>query len=230
MDWKKKWEQIAFTESNLMAQVGRISVVSSITNATMIEIEKDIVLKMNILKSDNLLDVCCGNGLLSSLLAKHCQSVTGVDFTEALIQTAQNNFGRAGVSFYWGDAFDLSALFENQKFDKILLYFSFQYFDSFEKGKKVISEMLKLLAPNGVIFIGDVPDYARYGNHYKTVLQRIRFHYVNLRGKNQIGKFWKESEMLKIEESLNLSIEIKKQPPHLPYSSYRQDYLLKPKQ
>ncbi len=228
MNWLNLWEVIAREEENLFLQVGRVSRKKKIDTATLRLIAQDIQEKLALSEKEKVLDVCCGNGMLTVLIAPHCKSVTGLDFSPTLIQTARLHHLLPNTKYLNGDACHLSSILP-EKYDKILLYFSFQYFDTYKKGKKVIGEMLKVLEPEGVILIGDVPDYALYGNHYRTIPEKMRFHYEYLTGKNQIGKFWKEKELLKIAEELELTAERLTQPETLPYSHYRRDYLLKRK-
>ena len=226
MNWLTLWEGISATEEDPLKQVGRVSREKKIDEAVLQFIVTDIRNKLRLTETDSVLDLCCGNGLLTSMIAPYCNKIKGIDFSETLIKTAKTRFSLPNTDYAVGDAYDLSGL-RPEKYDKILLYFSFQYFDTFEKGKKVIREMLSVFAPGGMILLGDVPDYALYGNHYRTIPQKIRFHYENFTGKNRIGKFWKEKEMELIAADFNLTAERLTQPESLPYSHYRRDYLLK---
>ena len=229
MNWLNLWEEIAKNQENLFQQVGRTSRKGEMNETVLVKIADYLQNQLSLQSQDRLLDVCCGNGMLTVLLSEKCAETTGVDFSNALIETASTHFANDKTHYLSGDALRLSEILEGEKYDKILLYFSFQYFDTFEKGKQVISEMSRLLKPQGVIWIGDVPDYDRYGNHYRTIREKMRFHYAYFTGKNLIGKFWKQKEMAKIADSLSLSLERIMQPEDLPYAHYRSDYCLRKK-
>ena len=115
----------------------------------------------------------------------------------------------------------------DEQFDKIILYFSFQYFDSYQKGFEVIKNLSKHMKPEATILIGDVPDLAKKDVYYNTFSKKLRLIKQNFFGQNDMGKFWSEAEMNRICKSLGLTGEFIKQKSELPFSNYRFDYLIK---
>ena len=99
-------------------------------------------------------------------------------------------------------------------------------YEVLQKGFEAIREMNQLLKPDGKIFIGDVPDYAKLGIFYSSYASRLKYHLKRGLGKSEMGKFWKETEIAKICEKLGLKYQKFSQPEDLPYSAYRVDYLL----
>ena len=225
MDWRKFWNEKAQSSSNLNEQVGR---VLNNSNAGDVKIISNIVdhidSYLNINKNDVILDVCCGNALITKMLASKCSKITGIDISEQLIKLAEKDCP-PNLNLIKGDALNLSETV-NGNFDKILLYFSFQYFDTFDKGKKVISEMNKLLKPGGTIFLGDVTDYSKRWKFYKTTSQKISHIIKRILNKNNMGKFWKKDELDRICNEFSLNGKYLNQPQHLPYAWYRFDYLI----
>jgi len=225
MNWQSFWDKMARNSKNQHQQVGRISSRMPINDIITQNIIKHITQVLQLYPGDSLLDVCCGNGFLAHQLAKRCRRVVGIDISHAQIHLALHDHNAVNTTYYQGDALELSKLIP-QTFDKILLYFSFQYFESVEAGSQVVGEMAKLLHPKGRILIGDVPDSQYFFKYYNTPKRYLSYLYKKARKKNDMGKFWKTKEMEAIAKEHGLKLSILPQPKHLPFSYYRTDYLL----
>ncbi len=225
MNWQEIWSQFAKKSHNPLVQVGRTVNGEPMSEALLDEIVADIVRKTNMQITDNVLDVCCGNGILTQKLSKHCAKIVGIDSEKALITRAKKDFSNKNIAYFEGDALEISKTVD-EKFQVIILYFSFQYFDSIAKGKKVLSEMEYLLSQKGCILLGDVPDGNKIHIFYPNLLHRIRYYISCLTGKNVMGKFWKSQEIHEIADKLQLKVEVSPQKEKLPYNYYRTDYLL----
>ncbi|MEM7373475.1 MAG: class I SAM-dependent methyltransferase [Bacteroidota bacterium] len=225
MDWQAFWDRQAKDHTDPHLQVSRHSRKMSVDEALLDRIAEHIAKHLDLQPEDRLLDVCCGNGMLSSRLAVKCGEVVGVDLSEGLVQQAQSHFPRTNISYLQGDATRLGEVV-NGPFDKINLYFSFQYLDSFSKGKQALTEMLGLLAPGGTIFIGDVPDMRYLSVFYPSWIQRMKYHLNLMLGRSLMGKFWSEKELGRIAKGLDVSVSCLEQAPDLPYAHYRVDYVV----
>lgn len=109
---------------------------------------------LNISKGSSILDLPCGFGRHSNLLAEKGYQVTGMDFKSHFIELAQKNSeekGLAGkVNFILGDMRKLE--FENQ-FDAVINFFtSFGYFDDGENFD-TLKGMAKSLKIGGKLLI-----------------------------------------------------------------------------
>lgn len=117
---------------------------------------------------DYLLDLCCGNGALTTLLVNQCQRGLAVDISEYLINVAKKNFERLPAERYLLS--DVLAFVKDtplaQEFTKLVCYGSFQYLP-----KDVARQLLESLRMrfNNLqrIFIGNVPDKARLMEFYQ---------------------------------------------------------------
>jgi 2-polyprenyl-3-methyl-5-hydroxy-6-metoxy-1,4-benzoquinol methylase len=224
MNWKEIWD-LSGSQENPFAQVGRGGGKNLQDEDQLDAIVQHIVNTLSLTQDDVLLDMCCGNGLLTSRLSKYCKKVVGVDFSEVLIQHARINF--PSIDFICADALQLDPnLFSVQRFDKVNLYFSFQYFDSFEKGKKVIEGVLPLLSSSGKILLGDIPDREYFFSYYNSLIKIGHLIKKMLKDKNDMGKFWSEDELMVICNQLDIKGEKRSQPRQLPYAYYRMDFVL----
>ena len=75
-----------------------------------------IVRRLELTKDDVVLDVCCGNGLLTKRIATHCKLVSGVDFSEILINTANSLSSADNLRYYLSDALRISKIFPGKSF------------------------------------------------------------------------------------------------------------------
>lgn len=225
MNWKELWSQFATSSQDAMRQVGRTVNNNPISDNLINEIVKDIITKTQIAQTDKVLDICCGNGLLTQKIASHCKEIIGIDREEKLIERAKAEFKQDNITYLIGDALQIADIVDD-KFDVIILYFSFQYFDSLEAGQKMISAMLSLLNPNGCILIGDVPDREKLAVFYPRWIDRFRYWITLMTGKNAMGKFWKYEEILQICEKYDAQVKLCPQKKELPYSHYRIDFLI----
>tara|TARA_B110000971_G_scaffold130497_1_gene133429 strand:+ start:1174 stop:1869 length:696 start_codon:yes stop_codon:yes gene_type:complete len=118
-----------------------------------------VVVGLELTEEDTLLDLCCGNGALSTLFFKFCNGGLGVDFSEHLISVAIENFiDSPAVSYELHDVVDFC---KNpvglDKFSKMVCYGSFSYLEP-----NRAEELLRLLKSNFPklqrVFIGNCPD------------------------------------------------------------------------
>lgn len=222
MNWQEYWNQLARAESDPQRQVARVKNQRQLgaedTDAVVWHLSRLLDLK----PTDKLLDLCCGNGLLTRQFARNCERVVGIDLAPAMIESARQHSARPNVQYLQGNATEAKQIVEGP-FDKIILQFSFQYL-SREEGEKAVRGMKRLLKPGGIIVLGDVPDWSRLHVFYPSFLARIKYRIQRWRGTDQMGKFWSEQEMEQISSGLH--VEKLEQPAHLPYSDYRVDYRL----
>lgn len=216
--WKEFWAK-ASLETSRFSQVQR-------AESEIIPIISYLKETLSLQPTDSLLDVCCGNGLITKELSPFCQSVVGVDFSEQLILHA-NKEAPKNVQYLVGDALALEQVVD-KRFDKIILHFSFQYFNQ-KQGEEVIKSLANYLAPKGKIFLGDIPDANRFWSFYNTFWKRFFYFKQYLFGKPQMGVFWSSKALDKMAYSLGLNGVSLQQPSYLPHSHYRFDYLLEKK-
>lgn len=218
MNWEAFWDKQAHAHQPQL-QVGRIGLAGQEGIET--RIAEHIATKLNLQADDVLLDVCCGNGMLTALLASKCKQALGVDLSAKLIEKAKTTHVAANLHFARANALQLSGL--GGKFTKINLYFSFQYFEDYETGRRVLAEMSSLLAPGGAIFIGDTPDARRWWAYYNEPLKWLRYMYQTWKGTEPMGKFWHPKAFQQMADELGLVVEIMAEPADLPYAWYRFD-------
>ncbi len=103
----------------------------------------------------SLLDLGCGNGWFTALLAKNKNlEIVGMDVNLSELKQAARIFQQPNLSFVFGDIFKIQ--FIKNSFDFITLNASIQYFEDL---KLLMNRLIYLLKPNGEIHIIDSPFY-----------------------------------------------------------------------
>ena len=101
-------------------------------------------------ETDNVLELACGDGLGSYMLATKAQSVLGTDISPSFIDYANQYFKRDNLSFQALDA--LNGAF-NTKYDVAVLCGLLEYFTD-EQTDLVMRNVLNALTPEGIAFVG----------------------------------------------------------------------------
>jgi len=91
---------------------------------------------------DRVLDVCCGTGDLAVACARAGGRVTGLDFSERMLERARAKSG--AVEWVQGDA--LALPFEDRSFDAATVGFGVRNLEGLERG---LAELRRVLRPGG---------------------------------------------------------------------------------
>ncbi len=123
------------------------------TQAPLREVEKKLL--TSIPKQSKILDVGCGSGRFSIGAAQIGHNVTGIDITPAAITAATEKAKKLNldnVNFLLGDMAEIP--FGDDEFDCIFCpRFSINAVATFEKRKKAIDEMIRVVKPEGAVYI-----------------------------------------------------------------------------
>ena len=99
-----------------------------------------------------ILEIGCGTGLLLRRLAPHCEAYVGTDIAATAIEQMPRY---DSVTLHHLPADDVTP-FADQRFDAIVMNSVVQYFPDADYLARVTTNALRLLAPGGHLFIGDV--------------------------------------------------------------------------
>jgi len=105
---------------------------------------------------DDVLDMACGTGDLSEILARcRPRSVLGMDFTEAMLEIAQRKAGRKARSngvpaptFRWGDAMEIDL--PDESVDVVTIAFGLRNISS---PQTAVGEFARILRPGGRLVV-----------------------------------------------------------------------------
>ncbi len=117
----------------------------------------------------NILDIATGTGDLAiSLTATNAKEIIGLDISDGMLEVGRQKISSKNldgmISMVIGDSEDLP--FEDSSFDAITVAFGVRNFENLEKG---LSEILRVLKPNGIFVILEtsVPTNPIYRAGYK---------------------------------------------------------------
>ncbi len=124
--------------------------------------------------SGNVLDLGCGNGWLTNVLAENANlEVVGIDLNRVELQQASRLFIKPNLKFVYGDILTLSLPWSG--FDYITVSAAIQYFKNF---KSLIDRLMILLKDKGELHIFDSPFYKT--ETVKEARLRSQVYYRNL--------------------------------------------------
>ncbi len=115
-------------------------------------IEKTQELKQYDLTTISLLDVGCGGGILSEMMARIGINTTGIDICEENIKIAQSHAAKMGLSIEYVHT-SIEQFDNSRKYDVILLMEIVEHVDNLEL---FISKTLEFLKPEGLIFVSTI--------------------------------------------------------------------------
>lgn len=151
--WKQIWTRKGRADSNetdLLAYDGYEA-----TQVNMQEVAAEITRRLDIRKTDKVLEVGCGAGALAQYL--DCQYV-GMDYSPTLVRKHIEILHNQVLE---GEAADL--IFKDKSFDKVICYGVFLYFENKEYAWKALEE-LKRVARKAVL-IGELPIRSHRAEH-----------------------------------------------------------------
>lgn len=143
--WQQIWTRkgrAAGTAEDLLAYDGYEA-----TKVNMQEVAAEIVKRLDIQKTDRVLEVGCGAGALAQYL--DCNYV-GIDYSPTLVQKHIEILHNCVLT---GEAADLP--FKDKFFDKVICYGVYLYFENKEYAARATKELLRV-AKKGVL-IGEIP-------------------------------------------------------------------------
>lgn len=175
--------------------------------------------------SDVLLDLCCGNGALTTYFFARCRGGLGVDFSEYLIEVARRHFvKRPQEAFMLKDVVEFARTYqEPERFTKAVCYGSIQYLP-----KDAAHELLMLLRQRfsglNKVFIGNVPDkqFARtfFGYRYESGIEDSPA--------TEIGIWRTHEEFRALAEETGWHMDVRFMPKDYYCAHYRYDVILLP--
>lgn len=219
MQWQQFWDKQA-EASDADQQVGRITRDGKAVAPEIIAAH--IAQLLDLQADDKLLDVCCGNGALTHLLAKKAAFCSGVDLSPKQIELAKNRYP-AG-DWHCLPAQEVTQL--SRQYHKIALYFSFQYFTRDAEALAVLQALKSVLLPGGRILLGDIPDAAHWWTYYGSWWARLRWLWHRLLSREDMGRFWRQIDLARLAQQAGLNIRFLAEPAELPFAWYRFDAIL----
>ena len=226
-NWKKFWTEYpdSVEEHEFLAQVGHTLNGRPYTNSQFELMVASIRDSLQLTGNEILLDLCCGNGVVTVELAKHCRSVVGVDFSEPLVKIAQKYNGAGNLSYLAMDALlvgNQPGTLADAKFNRVVMYAALQHFQT-DDLVKLLSGIRKVSHKSGTILLGGVLDVSRRQAFLDSPYKRIRYLFYRLIGRDRLGTWWNKDYIRSICKELAMSCEIDDSSSNKPGGHYRFD-------
>ena len=138
-------------------------------------VQRDTDYIFNILEINHdsvVLDLCCGNGIITNKIAMECKYIYGIDFSNRLIDRANKEaveLNIVNISYLISEARHIPL--DNESVDKISCLTSFHYFPNHDYAIGVINEMLRVLKSGGQILITDIPNKDSIGYFFWRLIR-----------------------------------------------------------
>ena len=235
-NWQSFWDSYrnadARSEDDLFVQVGKTIAREPIPRDMFANMVERIVERLQLGREDHLLDMCCGNGLVSFELASVAARVSAVDFADHLIRAARTFKSLPNIDYRVGDVTlpisDLvGAVAADDLPDKFLMNDALAYFDPEALGT-IVDNIRD--ARDGKPFrflLTGIPNSALKWNFYDTPERKLR-HAEHLRAGDDandgMGRWWDAGEIEAACAERGLQVDIQNQPDSI--SDYRMDALI----
>jgi len=121
---------------------------TSILNNTTVEHLHRYAIAKDLAKGKSVLDIACGEGYGSNLLALDAHSVTGVDIDAETISKARTKYVASNLNFIQGNLESIPC--GDKTFDLVV---SFETLEHIEGHEKMLSEIKRVMKPDGIIII-----------------------------------------------------------------------------
>jgi ubiquinone/menaquinone biosynthesis C-methylase UbiE len=121
-------------------------------------------LAQGLVKGKNVLDIACGEGYGSRMLAEYADVVVGIDISqEAVDHAVQKYSSKKNLTFKTGSASQID--FPNQSFDLVV---SFETIEHLIEQSEMIAEIRRVLKPDGALLISSPnrPIYSEESNQH----------------------------------------------------------------
>jgi len=145
---------------------------------------EEICSKIDLKKTNTVLELGCGSGVLGNWIAKRCRQYVGTDLSYMMLQFFSKN-SKENLSLIQGTA-DLTPLPDN-RFDIVILNGVTMHFPNKELLESTLKETKRLVTKPGIIFIGEnvIPsgffwEFAWFNKLSKN-LQRLLLPYMKTR-------------------------------------------------
>ncbi|MCD4681356.1 MAG: methyltransferase domain-containing protein [Bacteroidales bacterium] len=233
-DWKKFWQGYRpinnYGDADLLYQVGKTVGRKAIDSKLFMIMVEEIESSLSLNSDDNLLDLCCGNGVLTYELAKSVNSVVGVDFSRTLIENAKTFKCRDNILYVEHDVKQIpkiSKTLNEIEINKVLLYDGLAYFTKNELNS-LINFIGEFRPPDLKFLIGSVLDSNKKWGFFNTFYRKMN--YVIFRflveKRKGLGAWWDMKHIAEICESNAFKYTFIEQNTLLHTAHYRTDIII----
>lgn len=145
-------------------------------------------LAQELVSGKRVLDIACGTGYGSNILAQKAESVEGVDIDGTVIMKAAVKYKQKNLAFTRGSVEKIP--FENSSFDVVV---SFETLEHIIQHDSMMAEIKRVMKPGGILIIS-TPDKLNYSdlNEYSNPFHKKELYEAEFKG--LLGKYFRHQE------------------------------------
>lgn len=226
--WRSYWN----TAPNVLSddpfkQVGKTVRGQAVTRRQLSIMVRSIVDHLALRPADRVLDLGCGNGMITEQVAQHCSSLVAVDFSVPLIANARSQHSGAHIDYLEADVTDLPTGILCDRFDKIYMQEALQHLD--EAGlSRLLGSLTRSASHEAPLFFGAVPDAMGLRRFYDTPERYAEYQRRLSLGTEAIGTWWDQDRLAVIARLNGYATRFLPQDEALHTAHYRFDMLCVP--
>jgi 2-polyprenyl-3-methyl-5-hydroxy-6-metoxy-1,4-benzoquinol methylase len=187
----------------------------------------DILEILAISKDDTLLDICCGNGVITQRLSRHCKSIVAIDLSNKMIDVAKQFNGNSNIRYINCDFLHIEEnLNTKTKFSKIIMFAALQHF-SHEEFSTIIKKIQFYVGSEFTIMFGFIPNQEYKKAFFSTIRRKVQYLFRKYTNSDVMGTWWNKQELEKSCNKLNLNCEFIEIPINQYGSPYRFHVVIK---
>jgi cyclopropane fatty-acyl-phospholipid synthase-like methyltransferase len=227
-NWQTWWNEVPaqIPESSVFEQVARTRSGEPTGEADITATAEAIVSALELSGREAVLDLCCGNGLLSRRIAAHCRKLIGVDYSYTLVARARKLHSGENIDYLLADVTRIDrTLLGQDDFDAAYMAFSFQYFDH-DMAALLFQRLRALAGTHFKLFLESIPDRERIFAFYDTPERHEEYRRRKAEGTEAVGHWWTRDALTALAESEHFRCELIEQDPQRTNAHYRFDALL----
>ncbi|MCC6181895.1 MAG: hypothetical protein B6D44_00550 [Ignavibacteriales bacterium UTCHB2] len=137
---------------------------------------------LNLVQDKTILDIACGTGYGTNILASRAKAIVGIDVDEKTIEQARYNYRKGNIEFKAGSI--TSIPYKDNYFDVVV---SFETVEHIENHELMMSEIKRVLKADGILimsspdklYYSDIPNYKNvfhlnelYENNFKELIEK----------------------------------------------------------
>jgi len=176
---------------------------------------------------DYLLDLCCGNGALTTYFFDRCRGGVGVDLSDFLVGIAKERFAkRPSEEYVLADALEFVKTVDRpERFTKAACYGAFMFLTA-DSATELLATLRRRFTSLSRFFIGNLPDRARAREFFRADQYRPG---IEDDPGSPTGIWRTEEDFIRLSESAGWSVSIRRMPAAFYAAHYRYDAVLVPR-